>query len=517
MIKIADIKDRDGLQSWLTDWPKENGLDEAAARAVAVWIAHRAAMRVLPIWWHWILTSDHARQHDLTAVEVLRANLVSGVARKTPTSDTMRAAAAARTAASSAKAATDAATARSAAVRLAAARSATARSAAARSASAAARSAGAGAAAARSAANAAAAASSAATTAAIWSNIRTDCAMLADGRDLDQQRLWQGDNPLHSEWQEIQDSLPQGWEFWRNWYQGALDGTPPNWPLLEQIALIEPKIWDAGPEQLNAEIERLRVEFAIRATPNAERIEINPDTGQLRAVSESALPADHLADALDKMRDAVEIFGGESGGNDMYAFLLPERDLIADAIGRYGQRPVRLHDACNRAVRRVNDKMSSGDCPENDALVNDFVAQLAEVAVDLRGFDDKVRDVATGRALDRMKELPQAAHENSVEAADEVAMGSEGELALELPQDARAAINPALPVQERKEALNRLVGRLLRAWQVGRKQLESGAKLVKDVSVVGAGAGTAGAVVVDGYLWMTGKLPIVLPWLLSLF
>ena len=52
MIEIDDIKDRDSLKQWLTEWPKENGLEEEAARAVAVRIAHRAAMRPTSTWYY---------------------------------------------------------------------------------------------------------------------------------------------------------------------------------------------------------------------------------------------------------------------------------------------------------------------------------------------------------------------------------------------------------------------------------------------------------------------------------
>ena len=84
MIEIEDIKDQGSLKRWLIEWPQENGKDEAQARAIAVSIAHRAAMRVLPLWWAWTLTDD-ARNRDLTALPVLRCSLISGVAVIAPT------------------------------------------------------------------------------------------------------------------------------------------------------------------------------------------------------------------------------------------------------------------------------------------------------------------------------------------------------------------------------------------------------------------------------------------------
>jgi hypothetical protein len=47
---------------------------------VAVWIAARAAARVLPVWWEAVLTEEWARTRDLTAMPILRALVISMMA-----------------------------------------------------------------------------------------------------------------------------------------------------------------------------------------------------------------------------------------------------------------------------------------------------------------------------------------------------------------------------------------------------------------------------------------------------
>ncbi|SLN73188.1 hypothetical protein ROG8370_03586 [Roseovarius gaetbuli] len=53
------------------------------------------------------------------------------------------------------------------------------------------------------------------------------------------------------------------WSFWREWYQGFLDGKPMDWELQRRVALIEDDIWKAGPEAVAEEIERIRDKFTL--------------------------------------------------------------------------------------------------------------------------------------------------------------------------------------------------------------------------------------------------------------
>ncbi|RBW56220.1 hypothetical protein [Ruegeria sp. A3M17] len=49
--------------------------------------------------------------------------------------------------------------------------------------------------------------------------------------------------------------------FWREWRQGFIDGLPLNWDLQWRIALINENIWDAGPDAVATEIERVRARW----------------------------------------------------------------------------------------------------------------------------------------------------------------------------------------------------------------------------------------------------------------
>ncbi|WP_152612470.1 MULTISPECIES: hypothetical protein [unclassified Leisingera] len=53
-----------------------------------------------------------------------------------------------------------------------------------------------------------------------------------------------------------------GVSFWLDWYQGFLDGKPLDWKLQQQVAMIDNDIWQAGSKEIDAEIERIRADFA---------------------------------------------------------------------------------------------------------------------------------------------------------------------------------------------------------------------------------------------------------------
>jgi len=59
--------------------------------------------------------------------------------------------------------------------------------------------------------------------------------------------------------------------FWRDWYQGFLDGKLLDWELQRRVALIDNAIWNAGPEAVAEEIERIRAE-----SPNASLRPVSP-------------------------------------------------------------------------------------------------------------------------------------------------------------------------------------------------------------------------------------------------
>jgi len=110
------------------------------------------------------------------------------------------------------------------------------------------------------------------------------------------------------------DHLNSGseWSFWREWYQGFLDGKPLDWELQKEIALIPDADWEKGPEWIAGLIEEIRREFdkpkldADQLTEQAKRLAAFPKTTGIIATStadtiEEAIRAFMLAESLNEL------------------------------------------------------------------------------------------------------------------------------------------------------------------------------------------------------------------------
>ena len=86
--------------------------------------------------------------------------------------------------------------------------------------------------------------------------------------DLSKSPLWhdrQMPKTLEIKLHEILNWGGTEWSFWREWYQGFLDGKPLDWGLQKEIALIPDAEWEKGPERIAELIEIIRKRRALEA------------------------------------------------------------------------------------------------------------------------------------------------------------------------------------------------------------------------------------------------------------
>ncbi|WP_152615671.1 hypothetical protein [Leisingera sp. ANG-M1] len=135
--------------------------------------------------------------------------------------------------------------------------------------------------------------------------------------------------PLHA-WENFRRakaSLPK-WRFWIDWYQGFLDGEPLDWELQSRVALIDDAIWNAGPEAVAAEIERIRAEFSASSTVK-ERFPKHEPKSVSHLIENRVVTSASLLGLAAQVTQSIERFHTETGANALPEALEPLASLPA--------------------------------------------------------------------------------------------------------------------------------------------------------------------------------------------
>jgi hypothetical protein len=448
MVTADEIRDEKSLMAWLKSRPREDALV----------IAVRAALRVAPFE---LLQSRHVDSFgDLTAVQLFRALIISQVAARRSNISIMEAAWRADAYVRSAR--TQAAGAGSDVIRAAANDVAFA-----------------------SATDAVVSATRAVENDEdIWKEVRRDADLLASGQDPLVRPLWEAEPPAwfsgtYSEMQHTWGFVEsEDWSLFLRWWDGILSGEQVDWALQEKVALIPNEVWEQGPGAVAEAIEKRRKDLAFGRSDNAERIEINPDTGKLRLVPDAALPEDIADYARRKIDKALDLFGNEPA--NQYTGLTPAFRVLRSAREEASNLPVELFDACASASRLTVGLARQGDCPtpEQDALVQDFLTRIREAGADILANDPKTQAVLERRNSILGNDALIEGRDAIVPVTAEVAVLSEGRLASGLPEDSAVATDPQADPEERKAASFRLAGRLLRVGKIATRAVSGAGRMV---------------------------------------
>ena len=460
MVKVSEIKGPDSLKAWLLD------RSEDEAKKFAIIIAHRVAMRVLPVYWAWVVTSDSARESDLTALPVLRCNLISEVAREMPTPEIKHSFSTAAVIASDAAAgAIDIDDASSkpdpAAV----------------------------------AAIVADLASFVLThpiesisnvlyfdtvistntvpSARVFEQIPYDCELLENGDMLLGAPLWNGDkNPFQKEWEAVRQSTTKNqgnglkydgalnfdgaynygegygktksidWSFWVNWYQDALDGREPDWDMLYEVALIPDEDWQKGPKRVNFLIGEIQAKYLSAYTPLAERVEFDPPAAKFHAIPQEPKNPDLLAATLSQVEDAKEDALADTG-NGLREDSREVR-VLNRTIQRYSNDPQRIEmDFTSVAIGLRRQIEETQELPKSEGNL----ALLEAVEEGARAIRATHPDVAENRMIlagQVLRELPKEDIAALDEAKEVLVAISEGAMAEDFAEDIPQLINDAL-------------------------------------------------------------------------
>ncbi|UWQ29835.1 hypothetical protein [Leisingera sp. M523] len=116
--------------------------------------------------------------------------------------------------------------------------------------------------------------------------------------------------------------------FWHDWYWGIVSGKPLDWDLQRRISLIDDAVWDAGPEAVAAEIERIRAEFSA---PRAgkERFPKHEPKSVSHLIENRIISSASLQGLAAQVIHSIDRFHAETGANALPDALEPLTALPA--------------------------------------------------------------------------------------------------------------------------------------------------------------------------------------------
>jgi hypothetical protein len=344
--------------------------------------------------------------------------------------------------------------------------------------------------------------------AATWSALRSDCDLLADGKFLSRVPLWPGEVP--SALRQLSGEPPQAlgisgalhreragaevdWSFWRDWYRRAQNGEPQNWEMLLEIAIQEEAFWEGSDAAVNARINeivarhtKVTADIAERAkanSANAERIVVN-EAGQFDAEPLVDITPEFFAEALQRVRDAIDEMQAIPTRENLHGACDREIDMIERDVARYANVPLRVYEVLVQVVRDIDARSKDGDLPDGDRRLDRFRTQLDNSALDILQNDLHVREKVTLRAIGLLDRLEQVDREHIKVVAELFAEGFAPQLAEELVTDGDTVADPTAEKEAQADALYRVGSRGIRIWDLSKNSADNFGKFGKAGEIV---------------------------------
>ena len=473
-MEASEIRDRESLRAWLEALPQGTEAERAESQRWAVAIAHRAAMRVLPVYWEAGVAAARSETGFNCLLGIWSLVITDLVSNKSEV-DLKNAAYNALARGSSAHTVGTISQTLSAHLAQPIATKYISQSVV--------------------SALTFAMAEKREASSDVFSATSIDCNLLQNQYGLFDRPLWQEKNPLRKLWADIRPKiLAQGadWQFWVDWYENALHGRPQDYDLLTKIALIDPEDWDKGADHVNALIADIRLKHIAETRPLGEDAIDKGADGLWHRVGRSDIDRDILQDALDSVRDEIRSLRAKLQGpqGNMFTALIADLDILDERIARYPDRPLRLHDTFLRVQVHVARNLECGELPDDDA-VRDLGATLGAAALDMHNACGKTKSVVAARMAARFAEVDERACNDLRQITKAAATVSDDDLGAEFREDVRVATEPGAPEAEKKPALYRLTTRLsVILTRDGKNLVDS----LKFIGGIGGGVTTLGAI-----------------------
>ncbi|WP_426033618.1 hypothetical protein [Cypionkella sp. TWP1-2-1b2] len=249
--------------------------------------------------------------------------------------------------------------------------------------------------------------------------------------------------------------------------------------LHRRIANLSSENWLLGPAHIAAKIEDIKAAYLAEKLPLAETVEINPETGNFRAVPITVQNLPLMGALLSRVRDAVnDAVQGDNGLNERAR----EVRVLSRAVERYGNDPQRIEMDFTSVAVGLRRQFETQDLPQSE----DNLALLEAVEDGVRGIRATHPDVAENRLVLAQQAWREMAPVDKVllaEAQPILVAISEGMLAEDFAADIPALINDAMgpptdfaPRLPGADEATRIFGRVAQMAPLAVKLLDTGAK-----------------------------------------
>lgn len=230
-----------------------------------------------------------------------------------------------------------------------------------------------------------------------WSSLSRDAAEI-DARgstNLFATRLWHdrvtspiepyAENGIAPLWDEGAGE----WSFWRDWYQGVLNGNPPDWELWHQIALIPNHDWQLGATNIAQKISEVQARFLARRLPIAETIRFDATLGGFVSdptpLVRLGLVSTTLSRVSDTLDDALADVANGLQERD------PEPRQLRRMLDRYSNDPQRIEMDVTATQRDLMRRMAKDDLPASASILA-LVDALGECGQAVRASNPEIAE-----------------------------------------------------------------------------------------------------------------------------
>jgi len=223
-----------------------------------------------------------------------------------------------------------------------------------------------------------------------------------------------------------------------------LSGNPLNWELQRRVAQIPGVDWELGPAHIAQKIENIKAAYLAEKAPQAERVELNPDTGKFRVIPLDIAKPDLLGATLTQVEDALEdVLASASNGLHDTA---REVRALRRTLTKHGNNPQQIEMGFVSVHKGLTRQLLSQELPQSE----ENLAFQDALEVGARAIRATHPDVAENRKIltvQAIQEMPTEAVDLLQDAQPLLEANSEGDLADDWQHDIPQLINDAtLPV-----------------------------------------------------------------------